>query len=580
MIFKTSVLISIVLLIPLRAVAESDASSLLQSADTTISSENDKETKAALINAIAAVLSIPSPWDVSQSRDVANAREEELMERLRRDFLDPERNGDSWHITLRWPETLATPAAEAPAAETMRLAFSFETDGTMKLSCIHASGRWADANRELDVECPLPVASVEAERQHRIDRYRTTGALAKATVGVLNQMSRYRDQCGRLPTETRTMVLPRDVVQQAQDWAGFSVALDADELHVVLKHSLGEIRWVGRRRDTDAGSGDSGLTDEWTCLGQRGSLKELRDHASSLPICPDQPPDDRLGMLKPLNAWTPSEDAPVDRSALACDMGRAPELVELPSEDALFLSLVGRSEVTRGEFARFVDATGYVTTSERADSAGCHSVDAGTGEATQRREWTWRNPGFPQDDSHPVVCVSMVDAEAYIEWLNRFTTIARFNLAAETQFVYVPVLSDESWTSRFVLPGLSEVLVAPETACRSANVGNRSETDHAGDGFPCVDRFRFTAPVCTFPADDKGLCDSFGNVSEWATRIDPTPGDGGVVRAVAAGGNWQSGISAFKHHLRANPTEPDGIYGDLELIAVDGYAMVGFRIGQ
>ncbi len=57
---------------------------------------------------------------------------------------------------------------------------------------------------------------------------------------------------------------------------------------------------------------------------------------------------------------------------------------------------VGRHAVTRGQFAAFVRATGH----QVADSAGTFE----DGEWLLREGRSWRNPGFVQDDSHPVVC--------------------------------------------------------------------------------------------------------------------------------------------------------------------------------
>ena len=34
---------------------------------------------------------------------------------------------------------------------------------------------------------------------------------------------------------------------------------------------------------------------------------------------------------------------------------------------------------------------------------------------------TWRQPGFSQTDTHPVVCVTIRDAMAYAEWLSQET---------------------------------------------------------------------------------------------------------------------------------------------------------------
>jgi len=35
----------------------------------------------------------------------------------------------------------------------------------------------------------------------------------------------------------------------------------------------------------------------------------------------------------------------------------------------------------------------------------------------KRRGQNWRNPGFSQDDRHPVVCVSWNDSKAFTDWL-------------------------------------------------------------------------------------------------------------------------------------------------------------------
>ena len=58
--------------------------------------------------------------------------------------------------------------------------------------------------------------------------------------------------------------------------------------------------------------------------------------------------------------------------------------------------------------------TNYQTEAEKED--GC---DYWTGS-----EWdegvgkNWKNPGFSQNDDHPVVCVNWKDAMAYVDWLS------------------------------------------------------------------------------------------------------------------------------------------------------------------
>ena len=69
---------------------------------------------------------------------------------------------------------------------------------------------------------------------------------------------------------------------------------------------------------------------------------------------------------------------------------------------------LGATEVTAGQFRRFVEQTGYRTEAERDGTGGW-----GRNEAKQKWEhdpkYTWRNPGFAQTDDHPVVLVSWND---------------------------------------------------------------------------------------------------------------------------------------------------------------------------
>ena len=74
---------------------------------------------------------------------------------------------------------------------------------------------------------------------------------------------------------------------------------------------------------------------------------------------------------------------------------------EKPARDVrLSAFAVGRFEVTRGEYAAFVAATG------RKDP-----------QVTGDTYCAWRSPGFEQSDRDPATCVNTADAEAYAEWL-------------------------------------------------------------------------------------------------------------------------------------------------------------------
>src|SRR5258706_2226200 len=77
---------------------------------------------------------------------------------------------------------------------------------------------------------------------------------------------------------------------------------------------------------------------------------------------------------------------------------------------------IGRTPVTRGQFARFVQETGHKTDAETGPSGGFGFDGAAL---VQKKEFTWRNPGFVQSDDHPVVIITYDDALPFARWLAR-----------------------------------------------------------------------------------------------------------------------------------------------------------------
>ena len=73
---------------------------------------------------------------------------------------------------------------------------------------------------------------------------------------------------------------------------------------------------------------------------------------------------------------------------------------------------LGCTEVTVGQFDRFVKETGYVTDAEKA-----------------KNRFTWKSPGFPQQLNHPVVYLSYRDARSYAQW-------AGVDLPNEAEWLY------------------------------------------------------------------------------------------------------------------------------------------------
>jgi formylglycine-generating enzyme required for sulfatase activity len=96
--------------------------------------------------------------------------------------------------------------------------------------------------------------------------------------------------------------------------------------------------------------------------------------------------------------------------AIKDEEAKGPAMVSVPSRNYE----IGKYDVTRGEFAKFVSETGY--------DAG-NSCYIWTGSSWDNQSGSnWRNPEFAQDDTHPVTCVNWNDAQAYVTWLAKKTS--------------------------------------------------------------------------------------------------------------------------------------------------------------
>ena len=257
---------------------------------------------------------------------------------------------------------------------------------------------------------------------------------------------------------------------------------------------------------------------------------------------------------------------PPHRSGLEPDMLRIPggsfQMGSTEGEDAekpvrrvsVRAFELARTEVTRGQFRAFVDATGYRTDAEKnaGDKQGCYAYRGGN-EFDWKAGSSWRDPGFEQSDSHPVVCVSWNDAEAYIDWLNGETG-QRYRLPSEAEWEYAARAGS---STKYSFGDDAEQL------CRYVNVADRSTKDRFGGWTVanCSDGHVFTAAVGRFRANGFGLKDMHGNVWEWIGDCwngsysgAPSNGKawtrGDCGRRVLRGGSWLNGPSGLRSASR------------------------------
>ncbi|WP_197455743.1 SUMF1/EgtB/PvdO family nonheme iron enzyme [Stieleria neptunia] len=263
---------------------------------------------------------------------------------------------------------------------------------------------------------------------------------------------------------------------------------------------------------------------------------------------------------------------------------------------------IAETEVTVGQFRRFVEATGYQTTAERGltEMVGWQPTPEDkplyqSHDFVRDTKFSWKNPGFEQTDDHPVVGVSLTDAKAYCQWLSQRDGV-RYRLPTEAEWEFACRAGTTSWFSfGDTAQGVSH---------RHANLGHVELENHrkhaaerqwlldwdndSGDGY------LFTAPVGSYTRNPWGIADMHGNVWEWCedlwldtvykdyerprydqpggVAVDPvnrdrpqtTTNDFHVIR----GGCWYNGDLACRSSARV-PWDAD-----------DASCYVGFRIVQ
>jgi formylglycine-generating enzyme required for sulfatase activity len=217
---------------------------------------------------------------------------------------------------------------------------------------------------------------------------------------------------------------------------------------------------------------------------------------------------------------------------------------------------LGRTTVRFGQFQDFVLETGYRTDAEREPRPkwrGGHGFnsDRNTLEGLFP-QYTWRNPGWPQTDDHPVGNVSWNDAAKFCEWLSK-KSARSVRLPSEAEWEY----ACRAGTSTVFFTGddsasLKGYANVPDKALRL----KLSQAANAKLWFPFDDGYPFTAPVGRFKPNPWGLSDMTGNVFQWCADESP---DGDATRRVLRGGSYNLNIQTCRSSYRGFG-KPDSRY--------------------
>jgi formylglycine-generating enzyme required for sulfatase activity len=213
--------------------------------------------------------------------------------------------------------------------------------------------------------------------------------------------------------------------------------------------------------------------------------------------------------------------------------------------------LLGKYEVTVGQFKRFVQETGYRTVAEKQGWAWVYD--------NSKKHWAkksgayWKNTGAETYDDSPVTLICHEDAEAFCQWLSK----------REQRQYYLPSEAQWEYAARAGKNGERYAWGNDYPDGRKLNIADRHCVVPWADR-TVDDGYGTVAPVGSYDPNDFRLYDMLGNVWELCSDVydakaydqfksgvaaDPVVTGRGKKRAVR-GGSWAFGPGIARNAFR------------------------------
>ena len=267
---------------------------------------------------------------------------------------------------------------------------------------------------------------------------------------------------------------------------------------------------------------------------QPAQIEQIRQRTAA--IVAALPPVSQVALDRPSVVWRT-----IDTPVVIFDDPVAPRMVVVPAGEYTMGSqpnerparrrvridhalAVGMFPIVVGEFALFIDATGY------KPATSCVTFEDGAFKLRSGRDW--RDPKVSATPRDPVTCVSWADASAYAAWLSSKTG-QQYRLLTEAEYEYI---------NRAGTDGAYRWGDNSARGCAFANGFDQDAVPWAGgpQRSACHDGHAQVAQVGMSKPNPFGLFDTAGNVTSWVADCRDSHAHGVCKERTVRGGSWIS----------------------------------------